>query len=141
MMVVRCAYPNQISDQGKNLTQDQFHHSLSPSLHNALGFIMAELPEREQVNTSFDALYILAKKLEAWQHLHPHRGRPGPSNAYRDKYRIYPMPAGWVATLEDEELFPPDPKAYDSERPKFNQIEGLCVRMTQAMNHFQQEEC
>ena len=95
---------------------------------------MAELPKREQVNMSFDTLYTLAKKLEAQQPLQPHRGRSGPSHAY-------PVPTGWVATLEDQELFPPDPEARDPEPPEFNQIEGLSVRMTQAMNHFQQEEC
>ena len=47
---------------------------------------------------------------------------------------------GKVATLEDEELFPPDPEALDVEPPKIDQIEGLCVRMTQAMNHYQWEE-
>ena len=76
------AYPNQISDQGKNLTQDWFYHGLSPSLCDALGFAMAELPEREQANMSFDTLYTLAK---AWQPLHSHRSRSGPSNVYRDK--------------------------------------------------------
>ena len=67
--------------------QGRFYHSLSPSLHDALGFAMAELPEREQVNTSFDTLFTLAKKLEAQQPSHSHRGGPGPSDAYRDKYR------------------------------------------------------
>ena len=50
------------------------------------------------------------------------------------------MPAGRVATLGDEELFPPDPEAWDVEPPKIDQIEGLSVRMTQAMNHYQWEE-
>ena len=66
---------------------------------------------REQVNMSFDTLYTLAKKMEAHQPSRSHKSRPGPSDAYRDKYRRYPMPAGWVATLEDEELFLLDPEA------------------------------
>ena len=78
-------YPDRISDQGKNLMWDWFYHSLSPSLRDALRFAMAELPEREKVNTSFDTLYMLAKKLEGWQPLHSHRGGSGPSDAYRDK--------------------------------------------------------
>ena len=49
------------------------------------------------------------------------------------------MPMGRVATLEDEELFPPDPEARDMEPPKIDQIEELSVRMIQAMNHYQQE--
>ena len=102
---------------------------------------MAELPEREQVNMSFDTLYKLTKKMEACQPLRSHRGRSGPSKAYRDKYRRYPMPAGRVTTLEDEELFLPDPEVQDIEPPEFDQIEELSLRMTQAMNHYQWEEC
>ena len=105
MVVIHHVYPDWICVQEKNLTWDRFYHGLSPSLCDALGFTMTELPEMEQVNMSFDTLYTLAKKLEVWQPLCPHRGGPGPSNAYRDKYRRYPAPAGWVATLEDEELF------------------------------------
>ena len=48
---------------------------------------------------------------------------------------------GRIATLEDEELFPPDSEAQNAEPPKIDQIEGLSVRMTQAMSHYQQEEC
>ena len=62
------------------------------------------------MNTSFNTLYMLTKKMEACQPPKSHRGRSGPSEAYRDKYRRYPMPIGRVATLEDEELFPPDPE-------------------------------
>ena len=41
------AYPDWVTDQGKNLVQDRFYHGLMPSLWDALGFTMAELPERE----------------------------------------------------------------------------------------------
>ena len=51
------------------------------------------------------------------------------------------MPTGRVATLEDEELFPPDPEVQDVEPPEIDQIEGLSAWMTQAMKHYQQEEC
>ena len=98
---------------------------------------MAQLPEREQVNMSFDTLYTLTKKMEAHQPSWSHRGRSSPSDAYRDKYRRYPAPMGRVATLEDEELFPPDPKVQDAEPHELDQIEGLSIRMTQAMNHYQ----
>ena len=86
VVVIHHTYPDWVTDQGKNLARDQFYHGLSPSLHDVLGFAMAELPEREQVNTSFDTLYTLAKKMEAWQPSHPHRSDPGSSEAYRDKY-------------------------------------------------------
>ena len=139
--VIHHAYPDWISNQGKNLTWDRFYHGLAPSLHNALGFAMAELPEREQVNRSFDTLYMLAKKMEVHQPSQSHRGGSGHSDAYTGKYRRYPMPVGWAATLKDEELFLPDPEVQDVEPPGFDQIDGLSVRMTQAMNHYQWEEC
>ena len=85
--VIHHTYLDQITYQGRNLAQDQFYHGLSPSLHDALRFEMAELPEREQVNTSFDTLYMLAKKMEAQQPSHPHRSGPGCFDAYRDKFR------------------------------------------------------
>ena len=99
---------------------------------------MAELPEREQVNMSFDTLYTLVKKMEVHQPSWSHGGGgSGPSDVYRDKYRRYPMPVGQIASLEDEELFLPDQEVQDIEHPEFDQIKGLSVRMTQAMNHFQ----
>ena len=67
VVIFRHAYPDQDMDQGKNLAQDQFYHGLSHSLCVALRFAMVELPEREQANTSFDTLYMLTKKMEAWQ--------------------------------------------------------------------------
>ena len=104
--VIFHTYPDQICNQGKNLMWDQFYHGLSPSLCDALGFTMAELPEREWVNMSFDTLYMLTKKMEVHQPSQSHWGGSSPSDTYRDKYRRYPMPTGQVATLEDEELFP-----------------------------------
>ena len=61
------AYLDQVMDQGKNLVWDRFYHGLAPSLHDALQFAMAELPEREQAGASFDMLYTLAKKMKACQ--------------------------------------------------------------------------
>ena len=74
-VVVIChTYPDQVMDQGKNLVQDQFYHGLAPSLRDALGFTMAELLERELAGASFDTLYMLAKKMEACQPSHLHKG-------------------------------------------------------------------
>ena len=101
---------------------------------------MVELPEREQAGASFDTLYTLAKKLEAYQPSCMHRGQ-GSSDAYRDKYRSYPTSAGWVAMLAKEKLLLPDPKPLDPGIPELDIIEGLSLRMTQAMNHYQHEEC
>ena len=43
--------------------------------------------------------------------------------------------------LAEKELLPPDPEPPDSETQEPYIIEGLSLRMTQAMNHYQQEEC
>ena len=138
--VICHAYPDWVTDQGKNMAWDWFYYRLSPSLRDALGFAMAELPEREQASASFDMLYMLAKKMEVHQPLHPHRSMTGSSDAYRVKYRRYPAPMGWVAMLGDQELLLPYPDSPDSEAPKVDIIEGLSLRMTQVMNHYQREE-
>ena len=78
---------------------------------------MAELPEKEQAGASFDMLYTLAKKMEAHRPMHAHRGKQGSSDAYRDKYRRYPTPMGWVATLTEEDLLLPDPEPLDPGVP------------------------
>ena len=44
-----------------------------------------------------------------------------------------------AATVE-EDLFPPDPKPVESTPPESDHIEGLSLRMTQAMNHYQKQE-
>ena len=136
--VIHHTYPDRVTDQGKNLAWDQFYHGLVPSLQDALEFAMAELPEREQAGTIFDMLYTLAKKMEARQPTCSHRGGQGSSDAYRDKYRRYPTPTGWVATLAEEELLPPDPEPLDPRAPEPDIIEG--PSLTQAMNHYQHEE-
>ena len=43
---------------------------------------MADLPEREQVHTSFGMLYTLAKKMEAQQPLCTHKSGSGSSDSY-----------------------------------------------------------
>ena len=91
-MVIYPAYPDHVTNQGKNLAWDRFYHGLAPTLRDALGFAMAELPEREQAGASFDILYTLAKKMEVRQPSCPHRSGSGSSDVYRDKYRRYPAP-------------------------------------------------
>ena len=105
---------------------------------------MADLPEREQANMSFDMLYTLAKKLEARQSSCSHKAGSGSPDDYRYRYQWrYPTPTRRVVTLKEEELFPPDPKlqgvkAPDAQLLEFDQIEGLNMQMIQAMNHYQQ---
>ena len=69
------------------------------------------------------------------------QGGQGSSDTYQDRYRRYAAPAGQVAMLPEEELLPPDPEPPDSEAPEPDIIEGLSLRMTQVMNHYQWEEC
>ena len=67
VMVIRHTYLERLPDQGRDLKKDHFYHGLHPYLHDALSFVMAELPKREQAHPMFDTLYTLAKKLEAGQ--------------------------------------------------------------------------
>ena len=79
---------------------------------------MADLPEREQADASFDTLYHLAKKLEV-QH-HPHNVTKGGSSTHNShkSYKKYPTPVGHAATVEPDLLLPdPDPE----ENPHPNQ--------------------
>ena len=73
--------------------------------------------------------------------LHLYTQGQGSSDAYQDKYRRYFTPTGWVTMLAKEELLLPDPKPLDPGVPEPDMIEGLSLRMTQAMNHYQCEEC
>ena len=100
----------------------------------------AEFPKREQAGTTFDTLYMLAKKMEVQQPSHPHRSGSGSSDACRDKCRRYP-PQDRLQCWERRILLPPDPELPDSEAPKPDVIEVLSLRMTQVMNHYQREEC
>ena len=130
-----------MSDQGKNLKQDRFYHGLLPHLCNTLGFAMADYPKREQADTSFNTLYMLARKMEANQPSHFQRAAAGSADAHKERYRRYPTPAGRVAMLKNEDLFPPDPEVLEGEPPKLNWLEGLSLHMMQSMSHFQCEEC
>ena len=67
VVVICCAYPEYLPDCGRDLKKDHFYHRLRPYLHDALSFVMVELPEREQAHPTFDTLYTLVKKLEAGQ--------------------------------------------------------------------------
>ena len=86
--VIQCAHLEILTNQDKNFLRDRFYNSFLPSLREALGFTVADLPEREQTCTTFDTLYTLARKMEAHQSSHSSRGAP--SDGYRDRYRQYP---------------------------------------------------
>ena len=57
VMVIHRAYLERLPDHGRDLKKDCFYHGLHPYLHDALSFMMAELPEREQAHPMFDTLY------------------------------------------------------------------------------------
>ena len=100
---------------------------------------MADLPEREQADTSFDTLYHLAKKLKARHQLHNATKVGSSTHDPHKGYKKYPTPAGCVATVEPD-LLPPDPDPVENTPPEPDYIEGLSLRMTQAMNHYQRQE-
>ena len=85
----------------------------SLALRDALSFAMADLPEREQVDTSFDTLYHLAKKLKVRHHpCSATKGGPLTHDPHKG-YKKYSTPVGCVATVEAD-LFPPDPDPVES---------------------------
>ena len=137
--VVKHTYPDQVPNEGEGLRRDRFYYGLTPSLRDVLSFAMADLPEREQVDTSFDMLYHLAKKFEA-QHQPHHTTKMGSSTHDPHKgFKKYSAPVGRAATVEPD-LLPPDPDPVDNAPPQPDYIEGLSLRMTQAMNHYQRQE-
>ena len=79
---------------------------------------------------------ILARKMEANQPSHFQRAAAGSMDAYRERYRRYPVPTGRVAILEDKDLFPTNPEAVMGEPPELDQLEGLSLHMMQVMGHF-----
>ena len=102
--VVKCAYPEQMPNEGEGLRRDHFYYGLIPSLRDMLSFAMANLPEREQADTSFDTLYHLAKKLEACHH--PRSVTKGGTLTDLHKgYKKYSTSVGHTATVEAD-LFP-----------------------------------
>ena len=62
--VVKRAYPDQVPNEGEGLRRDRFYYGLTPSLRDALSFAMANLPEREQADTSFDTTLPSGKEAQ-----------------------------------------------------------------------------
>ena len=137
--VIHCMYPEHLPDQGRDLKKDCFYHGLCPYLHDALSFAMVELPKREQAHPTFDTLYTLAKKLEPGQPACTHQYAPS-SDAYREKHRHYPVPAGRVAALEEEGVASTDPVSMKDSESEVEAVDGLNVHLAQAMSYYQREE-
>ena len=92
--VVKRTYPDQVPNKGKCLRRDHFYYGLTPSLRDALSFAMADLPEREQTDTSFDTLYHLAKKLEVRHHLCSVTKGGSSTHDPHKSYKKFPTPVG-----------------------------------------------
>ena len=118
--MVKHAYPDQVPNEGEGLRRDRFYYGLIPSLRDMLSFTMANLPEREQADTSFDTLYHLAKKLEA-RHHPCGMTKGGTSTDLHKGYKKYSTPVGRAATVEAD-LFPPDPDPVESTPPELDHI-------------------
>ena len=137
--VVKRAYPDHVPNEGEGLRRDNCYYGLTPHLRDVLSSAMADLLEREQSDTSFDTLYHLAKKLEVQHHLRSVTKGGSSTHDPHKGYKKFPTPVGCMATVETD-LFPPDPDPAENAPPKPDHIEGLSLRMTQAMNHYQRQE-
>ena len=84
-------------------------------------------------------LYTLVKKLEAGQPARTHRYAPS-SNIYRERHRHNPVPAGRVAALKEEGLASTDPVSREDSKSEVEAVDGLNVRLAQAMSCYQREE-
>ena len=135
--VIHHAYPKCLSDHGRDLKEDRFYHGSCPYLHDALSFVMVELPKREQAHPTFDTLYTLAKKLEAgqlvWAHCYG-------SDTYQEKHRHYPALTGRVAALEEEGMASANPASGEESELKVEAMDGINMCLTQAMSCYQREE-
>ena len=121
------------------MKKDRFYHGLRPYLHDALSFVMVELPEREQAHPTFDTLYTLVKKLDAGQLVHAHQYAPS-SDAYRKKHRHYPVLVGRVAALEEEGVASTNPTSGEDSKSEVEDVDGPNVCLAQVMSHYQREE-
>ena len=100
---------------------------------------MAELPEREQAHTTFDTLYMLAKKLEVGQLVHMRRYTSS-SEAYRERHRHYLAAVGRVAALEEEGLVLTNPATGEDSESEVEAVGGLNGCLAQVMSCYQRQE-
>ena len=124
--IVRRAYPDQVLNKGEGLRHDRFYYGLLPSLRDVLSFAMADLPEREQPDMSFDTLYHLAKKMEA--HNQPHSATKGGTSTHKPYkgYKKYSSPGTRMAMV-DAELFRPNPELLEDVPSQPDHLEGLTL--------------
>ena len=104
--VICHAYLERLPDCGRDLKKDRFYHGLCPYLHDALSFVMAELPEREQAHPTFGTLYTLMKKLEAGQPVQACHYTPTLTLTERNTGATLPRQEGWRPWRRREWLRP-----------------------------------
>ena len=139
-VVIICrTYPECPPDCGRDLKKDRYDHGLCPYLHDALSFVMVELPKREQARPTTDTLYTLAKKLEAGQLVRAWHYAPS-SDTYQEKHRCYPALTGRVAALERERAALANPTSGEDSESEVEAMDGINVHLAQAMSHYQREE-
>ena len=63
--VIHHVYLEHLPDRERDLKKDHFYHGLHPYLHDALSFAMAELPEMEQAQPTFDTVHS-CEKVRGW---------------------------------------------------------------------------
>ena len=94
MAVICHTYPDRVTDQGKNLAWDQFYHGLMPSLRDALGFTMAELPESRLAPVLTHCTCWLRRWRCGSLHIHPEVGQ--------DPLKLIGISTGDILPLWDE---------------------------------------
>ena len=139
VVVICCTYPECLPDHGIDLKKDHFYHELCSYLHDALSFVMAELPKREQAHPMFDTLYTLMKKLEAGQLAWACHYATG-LDTYQEKHRCYPAPTGRVVALEEEGVVSANPTSGEDSKLEVEALDGLNVHLAQVMSCYQREE-
>ena len=120
--VAKCMYPDQVPNDGGRHEKRSLLLQTHPSLRDVLSFAMADLPEREQADTSFDTLYHLVKKLEVRHHLHSATKGVSTTHDPHKGYKKYLTPVGCAATV-GADLFPPDPDPVENTPPEADHIE------------------
>ena len=121
------------------MIKDRCYHGLCPYLHDALSFVMVELPKREQAHPMFDTLYTLAKKLGAGQLVQACHYATS-SDTYREKHRHYPVPTGRVVALEEKGAASADPASGEDSESEVEAMDGINMHLAQTMSHYQREE-
>ena len=127
-------------NEGESLRQDHFYHGLLPSLRDALSFAMAR-PAWERTSR-YELQYPLPPGQEA--------GSMSPAQCYEEReastqepykgYKKYSCPWRACSHCGSGAVPAQSRAAPENPPPEPDHIEGLTMRMMQAMNHYQKQE-